>query len=388
MSIVTLMLCIILGMIYQVTKRNLVTANIRTMQNIVNHPLNLGIPKEPSEDVRFPYFVLQVDEKGELIASGGYYDLSDNQFLTELIDIVSNTSEEYGILEEYDLRFYRVDAPTKQYFVFTDISSELAALRSLMKNCIIIGVISFLVFLGISILLAKWAVRPVETAWKQQQQFVTDASHELKTPLTVIMTNAELMQNSEFDEESRMRFSQSILMMSHQMRELVEQMLALARTEQKKSYVQHTVVELSKVASDAVLPFEPVFFEKGLVLETQIEEDIKIKGAEEQLHQLLEIMLDNAQKYSEKRGTTKVKLKINRKRHCLLTVENEGEKISPEELKQIFKRFYRADRARSRTGSFGIGLSIAEKIVHQHKGKIWAESKNGMNSFYVEFRCF
>lgn len=387
MSIVTLMLCIILSMVYQFTRVNLETANLRTMRNIADHPIRPGIPKEPGEDVQLPYFVLQVGEQGELAASGGYYDLTDSEFLEELFATISATSENHGILEEYNLRYYRVNAPMNQYFVFTDISSEIATLQGLMRNCIMIGVLSFLIFLGISIRLAKWAVKPVDTAWKQQKQFVADASHELKTPLTVIMTNAELMQNMEFDEESRVKFSQNILTMSRQMRGLIEQMLVLARTEQIQSDTVYSAVDFSKLVSDAILPFEPVFFENNLVMETQIASGIKVNGAEAQLRQLLEILLDNAHKYSKEKGTTWVTLRTHRKSRCLLTVANEGDDIAKEDLKQIFKRFYRVDKARSRNGSFGIGLSIAEKIVMQHGGKIWAESKNGVNSFQVELRC-
>lgn len=388
MSIVTLMLGIILGMVYHFTRINMETSNLRTMRNIAERPLRPGIPNEPGDDVRLPYFVLRIGENGEMTAYGGYYDLTDDEFLTELFDTISRSSEEHGILEEYNLRYCRVGTPTNQYFVFTDISSEIAALNELMKNCILIGIVSFLIFLAISVWLAKWAVEPVETAWKQQKQFVTDASHELKTPLTVIMTNAELMQNMEFDEESRVRFSQSILTMSHQMRELVEQMLALARTEQTESSAVYTAVDFSRLVSDGVLPFEPVFFEQGLTMTTEIEEGIGVKGSEAQLRQLLEILLDNAQKYSKENGTTRVTLKSSRKGRCRLIVANEGEPIPQEELKQIFKRFYRADKARSRTGSFGIGLSIAERVVTQHKGKIWAESRGGFNSFCVEFHSF
>ncbi|MBS6196255.1 MAG: HAMP domain-containing histidine kinase [Clostridiales bacterium] len=387
MSIVTLMLCIILVMVYQFTKANLETASLRTMQNIAEHPLRPGLPQEPGEDVRLPYFVLYVGNQGELTTSGGYYDLTDNEFLKTLVDTIRSSSENFGVLEEYNLRYYRVHTPLNQFFVFADISSEIAALRSLLENCLLIGGVSFLIFLGISIFLAKWAVKPVDQAWQQQRQFVADVSHELKTPLTVIMTNAELIQNPEFDGESRTRFSRSILTMSHQMKGLIEQMLALARTEQPQSHVVYASVDFGKLVSDALLPFEPVFFEKGLTLTSQIQPGLTITGDEALLRQLLEILLDNAQKYAKDKGSTWVHLEKRRKGHCLLTVANEGKAIPQEELQHIFKRFYRTDKARSRNGSFGIGLSIAENIVEQHKGKIWAESKNGMNAFHVEFRC-
>lgn len=389
MSIVTLMLCVILGMVFQFTKANLERENLRMMQNIAGSPFSLGVPNKPGDDVRLPYFMLQVSTGGDVITrSSGYFDLSDDEFLAELVQEIVSSQKNIGVIEEYRLRYYRESAPLSQILVVTDISSELATLRGLMENSLIIGAVSFLTFLGISILLAKWAVKPVDQAWKQQRQFVADASHELKTPLTVIMTNAELMQTMEFDEESRSKFSQNILIMSKQMRGLIEQMLTLARTDNALSDTVFSSVDFSRLVSDAMLPFEPVFFEKGLTLTSQISENIRVTGAEAQLRQVLEILLDNAQKYSKDKGTTWVTLRKYRKKRCILTVANEGDTIPPEELKNLFKRFYRVDKARSRTGSFGLGLSIAERIVTQHKGKIWAESKDGINSFSVELRCF
>lgn len=198
------------------------------------------------------------------------------------------------------------------------------------------------------------------------------------------MTNAELLQNPEFDRASYSTFTSSILVMSRQMRDLVEQMLELARADKVQSHTVFSTFDLSRLVSDAILPFEPVFFERGLTLHTDIAENIQINGNPSELRQVVDILLDNAQKYSRDKGVTWVTLHRRGKGHCLLTVADEGDAIPPQELKNLFKRFYRADQARSRTGSFGLGLSIAEAIVKSHKGKIWAESKNGVNTFSVE----
>ena len=258
-------------------------------------------------------------------------------------------------------------------------------LSNLLRSCIFIGIACFLIFLCISFLLARWAVRPVEKAWEQQRQFIANASHELKTPLTVIMTNAELIQNTDYTETDRISFAANILVMSRQMRSLVEQMLELARADTIRSSIPFGTVDLCRLVCDATLPFEPIFFVKGLILQAAIAENISVNGNAAQLRQVLDILLDNAQKYSRAGGTTLVALQRHGKSHCLLTVANEGETISPEELKNLFKRFYRADLARTRTGSFGLGLSIAETIITQHKGKIWAESHDHINTFSVVF---
>lgn len=388
MTIVTIMLCVIFGLIFHFTRANLEAESISMMKSIANQPFQLEIPNELGNDVRLPYFAIQLSRRGELVATGGgYYDLSDQDFLYDLIDETFTSPKNLGVIEEYNLRYYRVDTPLYRCLVFADITSERATLDNLIKSSIFIGVISFLIFLSISVLLSKWAVKPVDLAWKQQRQFVADASHELKTPLTVIMTNAELAQSPEYDEEIKEKFINSILTMSQQMRGLIEKMLQLARADNVESKEIIEVVDFSKLVSDAILPFEPVFFERKLNLKVQIDNSIKVKGQEAQLYQLMDVLLDNAQKYSKADGTTWVNLRKYRKGHCLLVVANEGKSISPEEAQNIFKRFYRGDQARSRTGSFGLGLSIAESIVKRHRGKIWVESRDGINCFYVELPC-
>lgn len=385
MSIVTIMLCIIMSMIYFFTKRNLESGSITMMQNISDNPFLQHHPDEMQEDMRFPYFTLQLDTRGNLTATGGgYYDLSDKEFLENLINATFSSDVPIGIIEDYNLRFFRKRTNFGQILVYADISSELSTLHNLLRNCVFIGIACFLAFLCVSFLLAKWVVQPVEKAWQQQRQFIADASHELKTPLTVIMTNAELLQNTDYDPTSYSSFSSGILVMSRQMRDLVEQMLELARNDNVQSHTTFTSIDLSRLISDAVLPFEPVFFERGLTLHTNITENIQITGNPSELRQVVDILLDNAQKYSREKGTTWVTLQKRSKGHCLLAVADEGDGIPPQDLNNVFKRFYRADQARSRTGSFGLGLSIAESIVKRHKGKIWAESKNGVNTFFVE----
>lgn len=385
MSIVTIMLCIIMSMIYFFTKRNLETGSINMMKNIADNPFLRRPPDKIREDIRFPYFILQLDSHGNLTATGGgYYDLSDEDFLENLIEATFSGDAPIGIIEEYNLRFFRKNTGFGQILVYADISSEQTTLNDLLRNCVFIGIVCFLAFLCISFLLAGWMVRPVDRAWEQQRRFIADASHELKTPLTVIMTNAELLQSTDYDEESHSTFSSNILVMSRQMRDLVEQMLELARSDNVQSHTVFSSFDFSRLVSDAVLPFEPVFFERGLTLHTNIAENILINGNPSELRQVLDILLDNAQKYSRENGVTWVTLQKRGKSHCLLTVADEGEAIPRQNLNDVFKRFYRADEARSRTGSFGLGLSIAEAIVKRHKGKIWADSKNGVNTFFVE----
>ncbi len=184
----------------------------------------------------------------------------------------------------------------------------------------------------------------------------SDASHELKTPLTVIMTNAELLQSEENDRDSQVRFSANILTMSRQMRALVEQMLELARADSGQGKADLRPVDLSTLAADALLPFDPVFFEQGLMLSSQLAEGINVNGDAGRLKEVLDILLDNARKYTEPPGTVNVRLERWGHHRCRLTVSNPGPPLSAaEQKKDIFKRFYRTDPAQSRDGSFGLG---------------------------------
>ena len=382
MAIVTAMLCVIFGLIYHSTRVDLEQENLNMMRAIASFPAldRPGRPDQPPEEVRLPYFTLQIEADGTVSAfGGGYYDLSDGKFLQDLADKVMAAGGDTGVLEEYNLRFCRLPTPMGERLVFSDISSERATLDSLVRTCLLIGSLSFLAFLGLSLLLARWAVRPVERAWQQQRQFVADASHELKTPLAVITTNAELLQGTQESGPAS-----HILSTARQMRQLVEGLLELARADGGASETPMARVDWSALVEEALLPFEPVFFERGLTLTPRVQPGLAVWGRADQLRQAVDILLDNAQKYAV--SPSAVYLHLDRVNHnrCLLMVENRADPLSPQELEDIFKRFYRTDWARSRDGSFGLGLPIAKQIVSAHRGRIWAESREGRVRFYIE----
>ena len=385
MVLVTVMLWVIFGLVYNFTSSSLEAESISMMRSIAASPFRQGRPGEPAPNLRLPFFTLEVGKNGDLLAAGGgYYDLSDQGFLLELVEASMNGSDDVGVLKEHGLRFCRMNTPRGTVLVFADMSSENTTLQNLIKTSVVIGVFSFLVFLVIAVFLSRWVVGPVEEAWMQQKQFVADASHELKTPLTVILTNADLLQSGEYTLEEKTRFSQSILTMSQQMKVLVERLLELTRSEAAQSKLPMQTVDVSRLAVDTALSFEGVFVEKGLTLASWVEPGIAVWGNEQALRQVMDILLDNAQKYSGPGGETGLRLYSVGQSRCQLRVSNPGQSLSSEDLKNIFRRFYRMDEARSRDGSFGLGLPIAANLIAQHKGKIWAESKDGVNSFFVE----
>ena len=255
-------------------------------------------------------------------------------------------------------------------------------LRGLIRNMVLGGLLGYAVFFVISLLLAGWVAKPVEKTWAEQKQFIADASHELKTPLTVIITNAEMLEEQGYSEEERSGFIRNILNMSGRMRGLVESLLELARLDNSQTAFHPVLLDLSKLTNDSILPFEPLFYENQTELKTEIESDIRVEGDKEKLRQVLTILLDNALKYDDPAAPVMIRLK-RQGSHCVLSVSGKGTSLSADDCKNIFKRFYRVDTVRNDGKSFGLGLAIAESIIREHDGKIWAESSQGINTFSV-----
>ena len=365
MAVFTALLCVIFGLVIHFTGQNLQTESVRFLRSAAADPLQPGPPGQ----VRQPCFIIRANPWGQSIQSTGGFDLSDEQMLSDIVALAASAPEPLGVLDQYDLRYFRSQSPTELTLVFMDISAERAAMRNLRLTCVGIGLLALGLFWAVSFLLARWAVRPVERAWEEQRQFVSDASHELKTPLTVILTSAELMQTDPDPQHPR-----SILAMSRRMRELVESLLELARVDNGAVRAAFGELDLSALVADELLPFEPLYFECGLTLESQLEEGLHISGSDRHLRQVLTILLDNALRYSPENAAVRVEL-TRQGSSALLTVANPGE-LTREQCRSIFRRFYRADPARTAGGS-GLGLAIAQGIVADHGGKIWADSREG-----------
>lgn len=394
MLIVTLMLTVIFGMLVYFTHSDLREDNMRKMSGIMGmhrsfgrNPDHNNRPDDHGEpwrnEFRTPYAVAKIRTEGEMeIDTGRSFDLWTEETILEAVSIAQKEPEKNGVIYRYRIRFAKQNVKSGTKIYLMDISRECQMLTDLIANSLLVGGLSLCVFLGISIVLARWAIHPVEQAWKQQKQFVADASHELKTPLAVIMTNAELLQNPQYSQTETRQFSSGILSMSRQMRGLVEGLLELARADNETLSIQMEQLDLSAVAEACVLLFEPVYFENGLQLESDLEESCRIRGSESHIRQVLEILLDNGVKYASQGSCARLCLKKQGGR-CLLSMATAGDPISPEDLKKIFDRFYRIDKARAMNQSYGLGLSIAQSIVRSHGGKIWAESEQGINTFYI-----
>lgn len=384
MAIVMLMMAVILGLVIHFAARSMEDQNISMMRRMINSPFQMGPLGKPSGELRLPFFSVQISPLGELInAIGDSIDLTDRTYIQDIVSAALLSDSDTGELEEYDLRYLRAATPIGFTIIFSDTAEESATLQKLFFNCLLIYLAAMLVFGGISILLSRWVIKPVATAWDQQRQFVADASHELKTPLSVIMANAELMQHSENTEDDCMSYAKNILDTTYQMRSLVANMLEMARVDNGSPEVKFDCVDFSQLVSDAALSFQLLYEDKQLRLHASVQEGVFLQGSEHQLYQVMDVLLDNAMKYSAVPGTVSIDLTHTGK-SCLICVSNPGEPISKEDLKNIFKRFYRVDKARAMDGSYGLGLSIAASIVEAHRGKIWAESRDGYNRFFVQ----
>lgn len=377
MAIVTGMLLIIFCLFIHFTSVNLENSSDAMLQRLVQNT-----PSSQDANITLPYFTLSMNTKGEFIAYGKtHYDISDRVFLSELIQAIAEINQTTGYIQKYQLKYTIAATRGKQVIAFLDVSSHQATISSLVTTSLLIGAAALIVFALISILLARWSVNPVDKAWKQQKQFVSDASHELKTPLAVIISNAELV-NSQYPSQ----FTDNILSSSQQMRTLLENLLELSRADNGQIKTSFEVFDYSKTVAASVLPFEPVLFEHNMILESRIQEGIFINGSAMHLQQITDILLDNVKKYSNA-GIIELNLYRQGRNQCVLTVSNPGTPIPQEELESIFRRFYRSDTARTNTGSFGLGLSIAQRIVEEHNGQIWAESNETGNRFTVVLPC-
>lgn len=325
MAIVMVLLGCILGVVIRFTGQNMEMQSISMMRTIATSPFQQGIPGKPHNDqVRLPFFTVQISSRGELIAaSGGYFDLTDREYLQEIVNSAMISDREIGELDAHGLRFLKSISPRGFTIVFSDTTTERSTLRHLFYSCLAIFFVAMFVFLGISILLSHWVIKPVAKAWDQQRQFVADASHELKTPLSVIMANAELMQDPDAGEEERKTYSGNILSMTYQMRTLVENMLEMARVDNGTVKIHFTTVDFSELVSNAALSFQLLYGEKGMGLRCAVSDGIAIYGSEQHLYQVMDVLLDNALKYSVPNSMVSVDL-ISTGKNCVLSVTSPG----------------------------------------------------------------
>lgn len=233
--------------------------------------------------------------------------------------------------------------------------------------------IGFITVLILVIIFSKIVLRPVAQSYEKQRQFITDAGHELKTPLTIIDANTEVIEM----ENGESQWTKSIRNQVERLTSMVGQFITLSKMEEKNENFHKTDISLNIILNESLEPFDAVFLSKNIKINTFSEKDIHISGDEKLLRQLFEILIDNAAKYASENSTFSISMK-RKSRKNMLTFENESDTISEGNLDILFDRFYRTDASRnSATGGSGIGLSVAKSIVTLHGGTIHAGSDDG-----------
>jgi signal transduction histidine kinase len=341
------------------------------------------MPEIVAVTLRNDTFLAIVHEDGEIefLSESKWEEYGDS--IDDIVNKVLELKQSDGVLKEYGLRFMTRNAHGETRISFMELEIENAAIKSAVLSVVFIGIASMGAFFIISLFLSQWVLRPVERAWQQQRRFISDASHELKTPLTVILANTGiLMSKPSATIDEQMKWLDSTKHEAVAMKELVDSLLFLAKSEGNEQKMVYETLNLSDIALNMALSMESVAFEKGILTDTSgIENDVMVEGDREQIKRLITILLDNAVKYSAKGRTIPIKIAAEGGK-AVITVTNSGEIIPMEELPLIFDRFYRADKSRHKEG-YGLGLAIAKSIVEKHGGNISAYSENGVTTFVV-----
>ncbi|MVP01274.1 sensor histidine kinase [Paenibacillus lutrae] len=351
-------------------------------------------PQEPGADnkgtsppFRSASFALVTDKQGTILTLSSRFDMTA-EFYEEIKTAALAKNKQQGKLKLDDHHWaYAVQTVPDGYVIsFLDVTSQQAFLTNLIYAFLAVASIMLVIIFFISRFFANRSIGPVQEAFNRQKQFIADASHELKTPLTVINTNVDVLLAHEDDLiKNQTKWLTFIKSESERMGKLTNDLLYLAQIDQIDTGVMMAPFEVSEAVEQVVLTMEAVIYEQDIHLTYEIEPGLTARGSIEQVKQVVMILLDNAMKYTESGGS--VDLTLN-KRHqnLVLTVTNTGKGISEEHLEKIFDRFYRTDSSRTRgQGGYGLGLAIAKAIIEQHKGTIYAKSvKNEQVSFFVE----
>ena len=315
-------------------------------------------------------------------------EVKDNEIIRESNDVtdevrnyaiqISNKNEEEGYIGNYIYRIRKLGNAGKEITLMEN-EEAIKRLQTTVVSAIVIGVLGIIIISIIAKKIAKTIVRPVEESFEKQKQFVSDASHELKTPLAVIEANSDVLQD-KIGEDKWLNYIKNEV---QSMNKLVNDLLSLAKMESTKD-VNYQKIDLSKEVQMSVAVFESMIYEKEIKLETNIKEGINYECDKEDIKHIISIILDNAIKHTKK--DNKIIVNVDKEKNDIkIEIKNQGEPIPLGEQEKIFERFYRVDKARSRSEKrYGLGLSIAKEIVEKYNGSIKASSKDGFTSFIVK----
>lgn len=315
--------------------------------------------------------------KDIMVLSNSLKETTDKDILNMTKELQKD-KKRFGSIDDY-IYVVRTLRSGNTVYIFVDNKEAMQNSKQFFIVSIFIFLLSVIVFTIISYYLSRWMIKPSEKAIKNQKIFVANISHDLKTPITIIKANADLIENEVKNKKSIKYIKQETEKLNH----LVNEMLTLTRIDNTISKENFKSFNFGDSLFDVVLPFESIAYEKGIRFNINIDEVTDYFGDESNIQKLAEILIDNAMSYTAKGGIVDVDAYENSK-VVTLSVTNTGEPISDEKKVEIFDRFYRESKSRESTGNhYGLGLSIASTIVKKHNGKISIESKNGKNTFTV-----
>ena len=339
-------------------------------------PDKLPPKNEPNFDFMGPetpfstrHFTVLFERSGDVARTimESIYAITEEQAI-EYAEEILDGDKERGWISNYRYKVFSTGFGTG--VVFVDGSMNRSAMVQSMAIAGVVLLVCAVLVLALIFLLSKRAVKPIAESYEKQKQFITDANHELKTPLTLILANLDIAES----ELGKNEWLDDIRSEGHRMTELVNQLVALSRMDEENHALNLADVALGKIVADTVSDFEPLAISRGKTMGANIDSDIIYHGDEALLRRLVGILMDNAIKYCDYGGDIVVTLHCNR--HIVLTVENTYAAVDELELNRLFDRFYRADKARTFKGGYGIGLSMAKAIVEKHKGEIVAYKKD------------
>ncbi len=381
MSIVLIALSVMFVVIQDSTKRALQRESDLFMEQLMTMPY-FSVALGESSGRSFLIVDILEDGTTQVINANGYAQPESDAIGEIFAAVDGNTS---GTLADYHLSYDSFSFELGTRYFFVDTSGANNVLADLSITLMSVGAMTLLIFFIFSVLISNWAMAPVRIAWAQQKQFISDASHELKTPITIISTNADMIVREPAIDPVLQQRMEHIQSSADRLRLLTGSLLQLTRAEGSQSMIEKETVNISQILEMEALSFEALFFEKQLDILCDIHPDVTMMGQESSLRQLLSILLDNAYKYSEPATNVQVTLRPSHGRQYVLSVANQGPPIQKENLENIFRRFYRIDASRGQVEGYGLGLSIARAISEEHGGKLWAESVDGVNQFSFRF---
>lgn len=325
------------------------------------------------------FFMVWLDGKDEVtrMNTDAIASLSEDEVEEYAAQALEKGAQRGWVLE---YRYKVTETDEGVAIVFVNGSSNQNITNRLLLTAFLVLFGSAVLILALTVILSKRAVRPVAKSYEKQKQFITDANHELKTPLTLILSNLDIVES----ELGKNEWLDDIRSEGERMGLLINQLVALCRMDESESHLTLAPFDLSEAVSDTVSEFQTLAAERDQTLTARVEPGISYRGDEALVRRLAAILLDNAVKYCDPGGD--IRVEFFQRRHPVLVVENTYAQVDRLELDKLFDRFYRADPARTFTGGFGVGLSIAQSIARSHRGSIHVYRKKERIGFRAELK--